>query len=435
MKILVLSAEVWRDDKNGGNVLSNIFSDFDAEFAQIYCNPGEPSNKICKYYYQMTDRMIIKNLFTGKKVGKKFFYDNCLAEEKEQVVVAEQENKKIYNFFRRFSWSIFHIAREVAWSLSRWKNEELEKFIVDFSPDIIFAPCYASHFMLHLTRYVATLTKKPIISYVSDDNYTLNQFRFSPFYWINRFVLRRNMRRTYPYYSLVYTMTEEQKKIYEKALHCKMSVLKKSGDFQVENIKKNIEFPIRIIYAGGLYCGRDATLIKLVRAIKNINQNSQKFMLDIYTGSVLSNKKERILNDGKNSVLHGIISKEQLTEQYKKSDLALHVESFRLKYKKLTRLSFSTKIMDCLESGAAVLAIADEGQAGLAYLKRNNIGLTITDLKKIEPFLKRVADDPNQIIEYSQRAYNFCVKEHEKEKISKKIKEDFEYYCIIEQKN
>ena len=97
--------------------------------------------------------------------------------------------------------------------------------------------------MLRLTRYVATLTKKPVISYVSDDNYTLNQFRLSPFYWINRFVLRRNMRKTYPYYSLVYTMTEEQKEIYENALHCKMSVLKKSGDFRKENVKKYIEFP------------------------------------------------------------------------------------------------------------------------------------------------------------------------------------------------
>ena len=41
MKVLVISAEVWRNDKNGGNVLSNIFGDTGYEFAQIYCNPGK----------------------------------------------------------------------------------------------------------------------------------------------------------------------------------------------------------------------------------------------------------------------------------------------------------------------------------------------------------------------------------------------------------
>lgn len=427
MKVLVLSAEVWRDDKNGGNVLSNIFEGLDAEFAQVYCNPGEPDNFLCKRYYQMTDGMVVRNILKREKMGKVLTYEDFPAQRKEKVG-AEQENKKVYNFFRKFSFEIFHVAKEMAWACSKWKNENLEKFILDFHPDIVFAPCYASHFMLHLTRYVANLVKKPIISYVSDDNYTLDQFRLSPVYWLNRFVLRKHMRKTYPYYSLVYTMTDEQKEIYEKALKCKMSILKKSGDFQQINIKREIKFPIRMIYAGGVYCGRDNTLVKLVKAIRKINTDEKKIVLDIFTGNELSRSKQKILNDGENSIVHSLISKKELIERYKQADIALHVESFKLKYKKLTRLSFSTKIMDCLESGAATLAIADREQAGLAYLKRNDIAFTITDLRQVDGWLKQLVENPQIICEYSRKAYDFCVNEHSKIKVQKQIQKDFETY-------
>ena len=66
MKVLIISAEVWKNNTNGGNVLSNLFEGMDAEFAQIYCNPGIPQNFVCKKYYQMTDFMMINNLIKGR---------------------------------------------------------------------------------------------------------------------------------------------------------------------------------------------------------------------------------------------------------------------------------------------------------------------------------------------------------------------------------
>ena len=105
---------------------------------------------------------------------------------------------------------MFYAIQELMWKLSNWNNESLKRFILDFNPDIIFAPCYANHRMLRLTRYCAELTGKPVISYISDDNYSFKQFRISPIYWINRIVLRHNMKITFPYYSVGYTMTQEQ---------------------------------------------------------------------------------------------------------------------------------------------------------------------------------------------------------------------------------
>ena len=51
MKILVLSSEVWNDEINGNNVTSNWFEGMEAEFANIYCEPGVPYNRCCKKYF------------------------------------------------------------------------------------------------------------------------------------------------------------------------------------------------------------------------------------------------------------------------------------------------------------------------------------------------------------------------------------------------
>ena len=72
MKVLILSAEVWQDGTNGGNVLSNIFSDMNFELAQVYCNPGVPENNCCTRYYQMTDSMVLHSFLRHKPIGNAF---------------------------------------------------------------------------------------------------------------------------------------------------------------------------------------------------------------------------------------------------------------------------------------------------------------------------------------------------------------------------
>lgn len=424
MRILIISAEVWRHDSNGGNVLSNIFSASNAEFAQIYCNPGTPNNTLCKLYYQMTDSMIIENLLRRKKIGNAINFTEYPTSLKEDCNV-EQANKNFYKFFHKFSFEIFHVIKDILWLLSNWDNDNLTNFVKTFNPDIVFAPCYGSHFMLKLDRYICSLTDIPVISYISDDHYTLDQFRISPIFWINRLVLRHGIRVTFPKYDLIYTMTDEQKDIYETKLNCKMKVLKKAGNFKEERIRKSINNPIRLIYAGGIYCGRDKTLVELVKSIKKINSSKMHFILDIYTNNVTSKKNLNILNDKINSFMHSTISKEELEKKYSESDIALHVESFKLKYKKMTKLSFSTKIIDCLESGAAVMAIADKEQAGLHYISNNNLGFCITNKKDIDTVLQSIIDNPELIKQYSECAYKFGKENHDKNKILKEFETDF----------
>lgn len=427
-RILIISAEVWRDDTNGGNTLSNLFSGMNAEFAQIYCNPGTPNNMLCKRYFQLTDFMMINNIFKRHPVGKILEYSDypsrlVLQDEKE-----EKEEKTFYAFFRTFRLEIFSIAREIFWKIANWQTPELHKFIVDFNPDIIFAPMYGAHYMLRIDRYVAELSGKKLISFISDDHFSFRQFSLSPFFWFNRFLLRQNIKRGFKYCDLVYVMTQSQIDEYKKDISFHAKLLMKAGHFPGETDKTSINRPIRIVFAGNIFYGRWKTLERIGIAIKKINQEGIHILFDIYTQSLITSAMKKRLHDGENIFLHKPVTQAELKNIYHDCDIALHVESFDLQDRLLTRLSFSTKIMDCLQSGRAVMAICWKENAGYQYLKNEDAAICIENYNDIEPTLQRLVNDSDIILRYAAKAWNCGKRNHQLESIQQGIINDFERF-------
>lgn len=425
MKVLIISAEVWQNGKNGGNVLSNIFSDTNFDFAQIYCNPGEPNNVICKRYYQITDKMLLQNIFFGKSVGKTILYEEYPGIKALRSNSTEEKANSLISLIKKINLPIFHACRSLLWWVGNWKNESLKTFICEYQPDIIFAPCYASHAMLAISRFAKALTGAPVISYISDDCYGLKHLRVSLIFWANRFLLRHNIRKTMKIYDLLYTMTDEQKEQCECDFGVPVKILRKSGKFLESNEKSTVNAPIRLIYAGGVYLNRWKTLLALGKAIQRINRDGTKMVLNVYTDNTLSCKPLNILNDGVSTFVRNAVSAEELKNIYSLSDIALHVESFDIKNRLAVRLSFSTKIVDCLDSGCAVMAICDSKQAGFAYLKRNDAAICIDSLKEIETVLRKIVDNPDILIDYQQRAFRLGRKHHNAETTKKGIISDF----------
>ena len=425
MKILIISQELWSENNNGGNVLSNLFSGFDAEFAQIYCSPGIPNNKICKRYFQITDSMIVNGLLRRQKVGKALFFEEYPYKSRNNVVSNYEESKWYFKLFKKFRFPVFETIRELLWKLAPWQTEELDNFIEDFKPDVIFAPCYGHMYMLRMDRYVKKLVGVNMISYISDDNYSLRQFNFSPFYWLNRQMTRVSIKKTFRDYSLVYTMTDEQSKELTKSLGANMKVLKKGSDFSGVCKKYKVNDPIRIVYAGGIYIKRWNILARIGEVLKQINTDRVRIRLDIYTQNETTRKHKQLLNDNKNIFLHSAISQKELSEVYKSSDIALHVESFELKYRLLTRLSFSTKIVDCLASSCAVMAISWKDHAGLKYLQKEDAAFCIDDISTLQQVIQNIANNPEMIIDYANKAWECGKRNHQIELIRQDLFNDF----------
>ena len=123
MRILIVSYELWDGVTNGGNVLSNIFEGYDAEFAQIFCVSGTPYNKVCKRYFQITDQMVMRR----ERMGKELIFEDYPANI--EGANPRGDKRKTITYFR----SSLMLLREMAWGVSKWKTKELEKFILDFS--------------------------------------------------------------------------------------------------------------------------------------------------------------------------------------------------------------------------------------------------------------------------------------------------------------
>lgn len=417
MKILILSKEAWRDEQNGGNILSNMFKGFDAEFAQIYCNECLPNNVICRRYYQVTDKGMVKSILGKSRAGRRIVYD-----KPPENKTATSES---FSGGKRWLKSLMPIMRELAWWMGRWDEKEMLEFVREFDPDIFFAPCYGNHYMHRLTRLIHRETGVNVISYISDDHYGNRQLRFEPWFWINHLLLRRHTREIFKHYSLVYTMTEEQKSQCEKDFGAKMKILCKAGEFDGRNEKETVNKPVRIVYAGGIYLNRWKTLKALADAIGRIDDSGKSFRLDIYTNNSLTPEITAALNRDGFSAVHSVVSSEELKKIYLSSDIALHCESFDLVNRLKVRLSFSTKIVDCLDSGCAVMAVCDPKQAGYAYLNRNDAAICISDSKSIEPTLVHLLERPDEIIEYQHKAFRLGRRNHLSSQISQSILEDF----------
>lgn len=427
-RILIVSSEPWRDEISGGNVLTNLFSGFvdEYEFAQVYTNSQLPSNLVCKSYFHLSEGAMFGSLKRRSPFGKALYFENY--PKNNPVCRASEDITKsgFFSFARKLRWDIMQTIRYTFWRYSNWKTPELAKYLLDFNPDVIFAPlCYDLH-VLRLHRYIAQLTGKKLISYVYDDHLSLKQFSLSPVYWLNRFILHFTVIRTAKSYCLLYSMTQEQINEYEPILNVRMKLLKKVGDFSRDEPKmEKLNDPLKIIYGGNLFYNRDRMLQKVFNAIRKININEVKIQLFVYTQATLTAKLRNMLHDGRSSFLMGKVSSEELTKIYSESDLALHVESLGLKQRLITRLSFSTKIIDLMAAGRCLVAICWEKSSPFRYLKAEDAAICISNPVDIQIRLQQLVDNPGLVREYGLKSWKYGKENHDIQIITKDLKYDF----------
>lgn len=423
MKILLLISETWNDTTHPNNNMTNWFLDMpDAEIYTISGGPGLPENKCCKNYFQVSDKMMAKSLFFGKRAGRVLRYDDYPAPESQDM----GKEAIIYKNRTKLSFPLMRLIRSLIWRFGRYDERELEKFIKDFDPDVIFSQRMGSVKMCRMEKIVSKYTNAPIIAYTGDDEYSLKRISFWPSHWIHRFWTRAWIRKMAKKYSLYYMMSEKQMEEYKKAFKVETDFLVKCGEFSEEKTHNCVGKPIRIVYGGKLYCNRWKTLGMIAKVLREINEDEVKATLEIYTADPINKKIRRAVDDGVSSFIKGRVSAKELKEIYDRSDVILHVEGFDVNNRNLTRHSFSTKVMDCLSSGAATMAVAHEVHSALKYLRSNDIAITATSEDELRERLLSIVNDPDIILQYAERANNFGKANHSREIIQKKLLSDMQ---------
>lgn len=197
---------------------------------------------------------------------------------------------------------------------------------------------------------------------------------------------------------------------YGKLFNIQMHPLYKGCE--ISQAKEKVNVPIRIVYAGNLYYGREETLFKIANAIKEVNKAEVKILLEIYTSAEITENIDNKLNIYNASKIMGSKSYDDIIRIMHEADIVLHVESFLDKNIKSVRLSYSTKISDCLQSGSMLLAIGPRNIASIeetivipgAYVvsEEQKIGIAIEDI------VAKKAEIPNrakQINDYAKEHF------------------------------
>ena len=381
MNILVFSGGTWDDTKENGNTFSNFFNGKVWEndnFFNIYLRKSIPNNPVCKNYFQLPASDMIKYYFKPNKIGKKIILENNY---RDNLVTEIKSNEQKYiNIIHTYSLSFIYNLMNHIYRKQKWLNDALKNYIKTANPDIFFAFATNVSILKPTIEYIKKNTTAKIVLFISDDFYE----SYSKKIITERNKLKKEFSDIISMADKIYGITDELCNKYSKLFNKNIEILHKGCSFDY-NIKNKTNNPIKFVYAGNLLYGRAKILSKIAKAIEKSNTiNSKKAMLEIYTGTAVTDKLKQQLNITNSSIIMGKREYNAIKKIENEADYVLHVESFDKKQIETVKFSFSTKIIDCMQCGSCFVAIGPKQIASIKYVKKVPGVHVITNINMIE---------------------------------------------------
>ena len=415
-KVIVTCIDAWRGDV-GANTLPNFFTSWNPnQLAVVYTKADLPETKLCNCFFQIAENEVLHAAFhPGRKCGKIVYNEtikkNIVQKEAEEVI----EEHKRYDFFRKYRWSLFYIARDILWGMGAWKNDNFDCFLKKVDADVIFFPIYPYTYMNKIQSYIAKKTGLRGVAYVADDNYSYKPEWYNPLFNLRRFFLRKSIREVMQYCDELLVILPMLEKEYGKNFNIPIKVLTKGIDTDKSHFVESAkQFPLKMVYTGNLFIGRDKSIIKVIKAIEKINQENGRttIQLDIYSHIHLSESLLKRLNIKGSSRFMGAVPTSEVEGIQNKADIVLFVEGIDFMNKNKARLSFSTKLTDYFRSGKCIFAVGKTNIAPIDYLLKNNAAVIANSSKSIYLQLQKIVARPELIDKYGQTAYNLGIRNH-----------------------
>ena len=414
-RVLVVGTNPWREDGTA-HTLKNIFSCWEPEkLALIYTKSNLPFTKVASRFFQISENLVLKNILKPWKcIGKE-----VVSTEVVDKSLTEAEDTRYAKAHKRPSMMLT-LCREIVWMLGHWRGKALKTFIKDFDPELLFIPIYPTVYMGWVQRYVIKQTRKPFVCYLADDNYSYDSCNGILSY-LHRFWLRKNVRWLATHCNQMYVIVEKEKEDTDNRFGTDSLILTKSIDFSNRPYYPHpLNKPIKFVYTGSLIIGRDKTMAMIADAINEINMDGIKADFDIYSKDEPVQEIMDRLNRGA-SHYRGFIQRSEVDRVQSEADVVVFAEALEGKQANIAKLSFSTKITDYLANGKCVFAVGRDYIAPIDYFVRNDSAVVATDKEQIREKLKYIIENPVVIREYSKKAYDCAVRNHEKTMVDERF--------------
>lgn len=424
MNILVIGGGSWEDTSSLGNTFSNLFADWKgANFYNLYFRDTKPNNSVCNEYFKITTKELLKKIIRPKSIGT--FFEISENEQSKEDVLGKKEKKAIALIHKYGIRSAYEIE-DFLWGLKKWQNEKLNDFIDLANPDVIFTFAAGNGYITHTVEYVKKRTNAKVVLLVADDIHIAYRMRND----FHHKRLREGLDRLMGMADKVYGISQEMCSHYGELYGMEIAPLYKGCTFDNEPMKR-VNNPVKLVYAGNLLYGRFDTLVTLIAHLKRINDFGIAVSLDIFSATIITEEQRRHMNIDGISEFHGGISYSEVKKRMSEADIVLHVESFDEEAKKEVRYSFSTKIIDCLQSGSIMMAIGPSGISSIEYSKKIPGAIVIDDVDTIYDVLKDCLSDEFAMICRAAQIREFALKNHSVENVRGSLHRDFESLCNL----
>ena len=413
MKVLVISRNAWDITNSIGNTLSNFFTGIeDLEFANIYFRSSHPDNNNCKLYYRVTEKDIIRNWFSPHKLGEKFLRDN--ANKKSDATDKELKEKSLIRFIQKNNLKLAYKLSDFLWYSKKWLNDNLKDFVEEFKPDVVFTFVKSAPQYYLTVKFLKENFGIPVFSWIADDEYTVLKKKHKT----NEI---NNLKYILESSSVVTGCTKEICDYYNSVFGCNATPLYK-GCFFSAPVKSTVNSSVKLVYAGNLLYGRFDIIKKISDSLEKIDKGQKKVSFEIYSNTLLSKKDQKYLKQNSCTEYMGKQDYDFIVNRLADADIVLHVESFDLEQILKTKYSFSTKIIDCLQSGNVMLAVGPSDVASIKYIKKIPGSYTIDNLSNLDDRLKELLDDFKNFVSRAAQSREFALNCHNAIKNSKEVK-------------
>ena len=410
MRVLVISRNAWDDTNSIGNTLSNFFSGVDdVEFANIYFRSSYPNNDVCQLYYRITEKDILKNWFSPRKLGKKFVWNRQC--DKAGINKTAQNEKALIRLIQKHNLKSVYQFSEFLWYSKKWLNGNLEEFVESFSPDVVVSFVKSSPQYFLTIQYLREKFHIPLFSWIADDEYTnlLRERRFKKIECL-KYILKES--------AVVCGCSEEICDYYNSVFDCHAVPLYKGCDLSM-SLKGRVNSPVKIVYAGNLQYGR----MEIICKISEILEECQDVSFDIYSNTLLSEDEQHYFQSKRQTRYLGKQEYRIIKDRLAEADVVLHAESFEPDQILKTKYSFSTKIIDCLQSGSVLLAIGPSELASITYVKKIPGACVIENIDDLDRELSDFFADSASFAVRSKKIRSFACLYHDAKSNSKQMME------------
>jgi len=161
--VLVISHNCFSKTGSNGRTLANFFINWPKEsLAQFYISNEIPDSPVCDNYFRVLDTEALKAFYKGSRVGK-------VIKSERQLNDLADEGQSLDTFYRRHRKrkSFNYIARNFIWDSKRWRDQEFEKWIDRFDPEVVLLQLGDYAFMLRIALEIAKKRNIPLVIYNS----------------------------------------------------------------------------------------------------------------------------------------------------------------------------------------------------------------------------------------------------------------------------